>query len=139
MGRVQDEDLYTTVVQVIRQGLVIDPGRLEEHFQLPNRLSGLGATPVDQGGKATRLVSEYLGFDLQTLRVSQPQTVQLLLTDVDTDYGHLSILALFMQPHSRGGAWIPFRIRRKRAGGTIYNAESNSQVGAVLTRLRARR
>ncbi|MNW69600.1 hypothetical protein D3C74_486420 [compost metagenome] len=57
-------------MQVIRQGFVIDPGRFEEHLQFPNGDATVGAAPLDQGGKAARLIGKYLGFDLQTFRVA---------------------------------------------------------------------
>ncbi|MNV88895.1 hypothetical protein D3C71_1831380 [compost metagenome] len=52
-----------------------------------------------------------------------------MLADIDSNNRHLSILALFMQPHSDGGDLDTIQELEKRTGSTIYVTESGSQGG----------
>src|SRR5690606_19358746 len=118
MLRVGHKDLKTSPIQRVRQRFVIDARSLHHQPNVTNTGLAIIQRPLNQRRKAISVIRKNLGFDLHRLAISQPAYVQLVLAYIYPKCHQFShCLALFMQPHSTGGTWIPFRLSRKQRDG----------------------
>ena len=106
-------------MQEIGERFVIDPGSLHHKQDLRDCAVEVFDRPLHQGLVMLRMVIKDFGFGLAGGAISQPEAVQFILADINTDNVHnfLSTCLVHAASLPPGGTWIPFSMFEKLRNG----------------------